>query len=133
MSEFGIDVSKAVRNIEDQVEGLVRAIALELFGSVILDSPVKTGRLRGNWRISMGSPKGDTVKILDPTGEITLRKVEDVVFGADITRSDVQFFLTNNLPYVGFIEFDGISKQAPEGMIRRNAIRVGQNLKQRYG
>lgn len=128
-----MQVGKWTANIEDQVEGIVRAIAIELFSSVILDSPVDTGRLRGNWRISLNSPKEGTVKILDPDGSTSIRKVEDTVYGANIVGKDIEFFLSNSLPYAAMIEFDGHSNQAPGGMVRKNAIRIAQNVKRQYG
>lgn len=133
MSTFAIDVKKFVSKAEDRMEGLVRAIVIELFTSVIMDTPVDTGRLRGNWQISIREPKTGTVNVTDPSGGNTVKKVEDLVAGADISASDIQFFLSNNLPYASRIEFDGYSKQAPEGMVRRNMIRISNNLKNNGG
>ena len=45
---------------------------------------------------------------------------------------DSVVYLTNNLPYAARIEYDGWSHtKAPEGMVRKNVIRITQNLKTR--
>jgi hypothetical protein len=97
-----------------------------------LDTPVLTGRLRGNWQISSGAPKSGTVEVTDPTGTTTTAKVAEVA--GKLSNKDASVFLTNNLPYAYRIEYDGWSHtKAPEGMVRKNFIRVSQNLKKAYG
>ena len=107
-----------------------KAIILELFTSVILDTPVLPGRLRGNWIISSGEPIEDrSVLVEDPDGTKTTLQVEDFVTKIDF-ENDFEVFLTNNLPYAYRIEYDGWSHtKAPEGMVRKNMIRISENLK----
>lgn len=127
---FGLNVSKWVdQKAKKGIEKLRKAIMLELFNSVILDTPVDTGRLRGNWQISTGSPMGDIIDVIDPSGKATMLKVEELLDREDLLK-DQEVYLTNNLPYAYRIEFDGWSQQAPEGMVRRNAIRISNNLAQ---
>ena len=38
------------------------------------------------------------------------------------------FYLTNNSPYAERIEYEGHSTQAPDGMVRINAIKFQQTL-----
>lgn len=132
MGKFSADVKawgdKALKEFED----LRRAVILDLFSSVILDSPVDTGRLRGNWQIGTTAIKGE-LSVLDPSGNETTAKVENFVKGQDAERESVTV-LTNNLPYAYRIEYDGWSHtKAPQGMVRKNFIRISQNLKQQYG
>jgi len=121
-------VGKTLRGTEE----IRKNIILELFSSVILDTPVLEGRLRGNWQISSGSAKSGTIEVTDPTGATTVKKVEAFTKGLSPEKSAV--FLTNNLPYAHRIEYDGWSHtKAPAGMVRKNFIRVSQNLKNKYG
>ena len=126
---FSQKVARWAYNAGQEIEALQKAIILELFTSVILDSPVLEGRLRGNWLISSGTPGEGVVDVLDPTGNITTRKISNFVRSIDAAEN-YDVYLTNNLPYAYRIEYDGWSHtKAPEGMVRKNFIRISQNLK----
>lgn len=144
MADFAIQVSKWGQKALHEVEGLRKAVILSLFTSVILDSPVDTGRLRGNWQVSSGSPVSGEVNVVDKSGKVSILKVEELLSRGDLTK-DQAVYLTNNLPYAYAVEFgdysgptekvrgDGFLKQSPQGMVRRNALRISNNLKKRYG
>lgn len=126
---FSQKVARWAYNAGQEIEALQKAIILELFTSVILDSPVLEGRLRGNWLITSGTPGEGVVDVLDPTGNITTRKISNFVRSIDAAEN-YSVYLTNNLPYAYRIEYDGWSHtKAPEGMVRKNFIRISQNLK----
>lgn len=129
---FSEGVNRWVVKVSGEVEELRKAVILELFSSVILDTPVLTGRLRGNWQISSGAPKSGEIEITDPTGATTVKKVED--FTSRLTEGkDQAVFLTNNLPYVYRIEYDSNRHtKAPEGMVRKNFVRISENLKAKF-
>lgn len=132
MKSFSAGVDAWAKKVAREIEELRKAVIIELFSSVILDTPVLTGRLRGNWIISSGTPNTSTVSVTDPSGATTVRNVE--TFARGLTVQQNQVFLANNLPYAYRIEYDGWSRtKAPEGMVRKNFIRISQNLKKRYG
>lgn len=129
---FSVDVSKWAKNAMNEVEELRKAVVFELFSSVILDTPVLTGRLRGNWMISADDPKSETLEITDQEGKKTIRKVQDFVNSGNL-KEDQAAVLANNLPYAYRIEYDGWSHtKAPAGMVRKNFIRVSRNLKRKF-
>lgn len=99
----------------DKVDRVRRASVLELFQLVIMSTPVDTGRLRGNWQTTINSPAGGVREAMDPSGSMALA---DVVANLGSLLDVV--WLTNNLPYVERIEYDGWSRQAPEGMVRKH-------------
>lgn len=99
----------------DKVDKVRRASVLELFKLVIYATPVDTGRLRGNWQTTINTPAGSTREVMDPSGGASLAEVMANMGGL----LDVVWF-TNNLPYVERIEYDGWSRQAPEGMVRKH-------------
>jgi len=126
---FSVNVSKWAAKAGTTVAELHKAIILELFASVIEDTPVLQGRLRGNWIISADDPANGTFDVVDKTGEVTTRKVKDFVAKID-GEKDFNVFLANNLPYAYRIEYDGWSHtKAPEGMVRKNFIRISNNLR----
>ena len=104
-----------------------KGVLIKLFAAVIKDTPVLTGRLRGNWTFGKGSPQ-------EAVGESTLDPTETVVGGinAGVTAGDDSYFLTNTMPYTNRIEYEGWSHtKAPEGMVRRNLVRIAALLELR--
>jgi hypothetical protein len=125
---FSVDVAKWAKSAQSDIEEVNKAIILELFTSVILDTPVLEGRLRGNWLITSDDPSSGTVDIVDKSGEKTTRNVKDFVRRMS-GKQNFSVYLTNNLPYAYRIEYDGWSHtKAPEGMVRKNFIRITNNL-----
>lgn len=128
MSTFGLDVAKWGDKVMREFEELRKAVVIELFSSVVLDTPVDEGRLRGNWTISNGTPNTETFEVTDPSGQVTIGKIR--THAENIPSGDVSVFLANNLPYAYRIEYDGWSHtKAPAGMVRKNFIRISDNLK----
>lgn len=76
-----------------------------------MDTRVDTGRLRGNWQTSTGSPITSEIGRLDPTGQQATQEAQQNVtaFGVD--------YMTNNLPYAMIWE-------ERDGMIDRNMARI---------
>lgn len=107
-----------------RLHGIRRGVMIKLFGAVILDTPVLTGRLRANWKYSEGEPNRQALPDEDKSGSATIAKMQA---GASASMGDVPVFLTNSLPYARRIEFEGWSRvKAPQGMMRRNVVRFGR-------
>jgi hypothetical protein len=119
---FSQEIAKWGAKTSKEVEDVRRGVCIKLFNAVILDTPVDTGRLRGNWRCSTQKPDYlHNVETYDPSGAETITKVAEIV---NQSSGDVSVFLTNSLPYAARIEFDGWSHtKAPEGMVRKNVVR----------
>lgn len=134
MSDFALDVSKWVAKAKMAPERVVRSVTIKLWSAVIKGSPVDTGRFRGNWFASGGTPSSEVSQTMDKTGGATINNATQVVVGiADWTNMT----LTNNLPYAEVIEFGvyhgdgpntvgGFSRQAPSGVVRVNVARFQQ-------
>ncbi|WHI52715.1 hypothetical protein P3339_08125 [Microbulbifer sp. MLAF003] len=101
-----------------EADRLYRATNIELFNSVIRDTPVDTGRARGNWQTTVGTPAQSSSLRLDRSGAEAQAEVIQNVSGLDKVN-----YLINNLPYIQPLEY-GHSKQAPAGMVRRNVLRI---------
>lgn len=116
---FKADLEKFGKLTEEKANELFRKIALDLFTSIIMTTPVDTGRARGNWFTTIGSPSGAVSERLGAgasTGE-----AQRVVKGAEIGET---IWLANNLPYINRLE-NGWSKQAPPGaMVALNVARA---------
>lgn len=97
---------------------LKRGVSLKLFGAVIKDTPVDTGRLRANWQTSLKQPDRDTSSTSTAEATAKLSEVTGSIKGPE------SVFMCNSLPYAQRIEYDGWSHtKAPQGMMNRNVQR----------
>jgi hypothetical protein len=112
----------------DRMDEVVRGTLLDLSKRIVLRTPVGNpslwqgppppgytgGQARGNWQASIGSPASGTTTAIDKTGTPTITSIA----GETHKAPGNVFFLTNNAPYIGRLEFDSWSTQAAEGMVR---------------
>ena len=116
---FSGDMRRVVATTAAAQAKIPRAATLELVRGVIRATPVDTGRARGGWQTGVGSaPEGDN-KRLDKSAAKSIAEVEQ---NAPAGAGQVTY-LANNVPYIMNLE-QGTSKQAPEGMVRKNVDRV---------
>jgi hypothetical protein len=102
---------------------IVRGLTIELFASVVRDTPVDTGRARGNWQTSVENAPAVEVERLDKSGGSAIAEIVSTT----PAKVGSKTLLTNNLPYIRSLE-EGSSKQAPAGMVRKNFLRIQQIL-----
>lgn len=120
---FAKDVQRFTVKTGDAEDRIVRGITLALFNGIILDTPVRDGRLRGDWQTTVGKAASGENGRVDPTGRAAMAEVAaNTPLGAG-----QETYLTNSMPYAELIE-DGGSQQAPEGMAKRNVDRIQRNL-----
>lgn len=139
---FAQDIEDFVKKSEGEILRVKRATALKLFSAIIKDTPVGNpdlwqslwkdsdgraidppegyvgGRLRANWMVSLNGFDDDTTESTDKEGAVKLLMSKVV-----ICQLNDEICMSNSLPYAYRIEYDGHSKQAPAGMVRRNVIR----------
>lgn len=116
---FGSDMRSATKRIEDAHNKITRAATLDFFSGTIKDTPVDTGRARGNWQTAVGSAPQSVIERDDKGGTAAIAEVE----AKTPTGAGQETFMANNLPYIEDLE-NGSSQQAPSGMVRRNLARV---------
>ena len=132
---FGAGVAKWSAKSTAEMREFHAEIIFRLYASTIRDTPVLTGRLRGNWFPSKDNPSKQ-VDVNFEGGETaafnkSISRVADFIIGFDGAK-DFEVFLTNNLPYASVIEYDGHSStKAPEGMVRKNIQRIMEIINKR--
>ena len=120
-----MSMNSIVSRVNKRIDTVIRKSTIELFGSVIKMTPVDTGRAKGNWQCSIGSPitsetdRLDSAKLDSTNGSVAYADVIKTVKG---TGNVV--WLSNNVPYIQRLEY-GSSKQAPSGMVRLSVQRFG--------
>jgi hypothetical protein len=134
--------SKQVKGFSDRTKAKInkvtRASIIDLGGSIIRGTPVGNpdlwkgtapkgyvgGAARGNWFSTLHTKSGSEDE-MRRAGEA----VANLVSVAARAPGNV-FYLTNNLPYIGRLEYEHWSVQAPTGMVRVNTDRFQSIVKQ---
>lgn len=119
---FDKQVADFVVKAKGLQEKQVRYLCLDLLTNVVQGTPVDTGRARGNWQASINAPRTNALETTDKNGGATISAGQSAVNKA----AGNVFYLTNNLPYIERLEFEGWSKQAPSGWVRTAIERTKQ-------
>ena len=108
---------------------VVRKVAIDITSALIMRSPVKTGRFRGNWVLGVGSLDTSTSDTSDKDGSEALARITGQIA---VVEAGGQVFITNSLPYALALE-RGHSKQAPAGMVAVTAVEMSRYLAKAVG
>lgn len=127
MTNFKADFAKVIENAKNRIDIVIKKAEIRVFESVIMKSPVDTGRFRGNWIATTGTPSFmyyDDLK--DKPGRVTKAAARRVINESQIGGIT---YLVNNLPYAMKIEY-GWSKQAPSGVVRTTVLDFQNYIKE---
>lgn len=112
-----IPLEKLADTLGGDMDQWARAFTIALFNGVVRDTRVDTGRLRGNWQTTVGSPADGTVERLDPNGSLVFSEIVGTV------RAESVNWLTNNIIYAEiWNERDGI--------VAKNVARLQRTAKE---
>lgn len=120
---FAGSVSRCVKSVKVKTSAQAKKLTIDVLSAVVMGTPVLTGKLRGGWTPSIGSPNFSTSGQFDTSGQIVIASIVSMVQSLP-ENSDWTFYLSNTVPYGPFIEYDGISRQAPSGMVRVTMTRI---------
>lgn len=128
---FALSLAKFAEKAPEQARTVVRKVALETLTRVVMRTPVGNptlwkgkppagyvgGRLRANWAVGIGAVNVATTVSVDRStgGEATTARLTPTILAADGLQP---IYITNSLPYMREIEYEGHSRQAPAGMVR---------------
>ena len=126
------------RIVGDRMDQVVRGTLLDLSRRIVLRTPVGNpslwssppppgytgGQARGNWQASIGSPETGTTSTIDKSGGATITSIA----GEAHKAPGNVFFLSNNMPYIGRLEYDSWSTQATEGMVRVSLAELNRSI-----
>lgn len=120
MSSFARQLARFSQKSQEKMVTVLRTSCFDLFGAIIMETPVNKGVLRNNWYAEFNFPNESTTTKGEPSGSAAVNRMKRKLKEVDVT--DVVYF-ANNLEYATYIEFDGISGKAPQGMVRVNTAR----------
>lgn len=115
LARFTQQLTEFVTETEKSITDVFQQIVIKVGESVIYLSPVLTGRFRGNWQMTEGTPSNFSLIRYDPDGASTLSEI--VSRAANLSAGEVAY-IVNNLTYGALIETGNHSLQAPNGVIR---------------
>lgn len=129
LKKFAARIKAVARNVEANSTLLTRKVALAVDATVVLATPVDTGRARSNWQASLGAPasgvlpayqEGKEGSTSGPNAQAAIDQAASVV---QEHQPGQEIHITNNLPYIARLN-DGYSAQSPAGFVEA-AIQVG--------
>jgi len=125
MNEFDRGIRELRAEIKKVVVETVKKTALRVNQTIILATPVDTGRARANWIATVGFGNAIKVDDVDPTGGATISKNTQTIITAK-EELEMEIHLTNNLDYIIPLN-NGHSGQAPAGFIEK-AVQVAESV-----
>ncbi len=96
-------------------ERFVRKVATAVLEGVVERTPVRIGRAKGNWQVTVGGPSTAPTDHIDPIGDDTVERGKVIIDNAPVLKSPI--YITNNVEYIDALEH-GSSSQAPAGMMQ---------------
>jgi len=94
-----------------------KKIVLEALTRIVLKTPVRTGRARGNWQTTVGSPATGEIAQVESSGgaddSVTIQQGLKVL--STLPPNSI-VWISNNVEYIVYLEM-GHSEQAPAGMV----------------
>jgi hypothetical protein len=96
------------------MESAVQQIALELGETVINQTPVDTGFLKGSWFVSINNPSVSFTGVEDKSGSGSKSRIASGVQAYELGDT---IYILNNTPYGPFVEY-GTVKMAPRSFVR---------------
>lgn len=111
---FGADLSAFLEHFNGNMDLTLRHTVVLASQGVIMNTPVDTGRLRGNWQFGKAFPHGEIAGV-DTTGAAALARIAGQVTSL---KAGGECWVVNNLPYSAKIEYGHSRVKAPQGMVR---------------
>lgn len=129
LRSFGKRIQMVSKEINPNVEQLMKKVAVAVDQTVVMATPVDTGRARSNWQVGLNQePEGVREPYVEgkegstggPNAQAAIdearREISKYKRGQEIN-------ITNNLPYIERLN-NGHSAQAPAGFVQK-AIHAG--------
>ncbi len=115
------ELKNGLDELNNKLADLAKSVAIEVFNQVIIQTPVDTGRMRGNWQATMNTPARAEVNEASAKN-----RQEDVETKINQMKLNDVVYLSNNLPYAEALEY-GWSGQRPNGWVR-TTVGEGQRV-----
>lgn len=129
LKQFAASMKVQAAAIQENTDKLVRKVALSVDQTVVMATPVDTGRARANWIVALDSPATGVIPPYDPgkggstAGTNSQQAIDQGKSTIAGYNGGVTINITNNLDYIGDLN-NGTSAQAPSGFVE-DAVQAG--------
>lgn len=115
LRSFSKSISLRGDTLEKNVQKLMRKLALSVDTTVVMSTPVDTGRAAANWQLTFSEPAAGVLPV--PSAK-ELSSRENITSASELLRSYAgqEIHIANNLPYIRRLN-EGWSDQAPAGFV----------------
>lgn len=135
LGNFNARVQSRADAIELAVDHIVKKAALTADQTVVLATPVDTGRARSNWITTINSPNTGTIDPYVPGNKLGIGETANAQAAIDQGSSVIKtrrpgqsIHITNNIQYLGLLN-TGSSKQAPANFIDKAVIAAFESIR----
>jgi len=135
--QFTADLEAFAKQIGVELGTVVKKTTLDLLGKIVARTPVKTGRARGSWIVSLDTssetslPPGDYPAYHESSSAanaaVSVATPELDVLTAPGGNPYRTVWISNNLPYIQPLN-DGHSTQAPAGYVEMTVAEVEADI-----
>lgn len=119
---FSLQLDDFAAKVKIAPSKVVKRIAFDLFGRIVVHTPWLTGRARASWTIAVNDADRH---VMSPASPGTVYPGATAGF-LDVKPGD-SVVISNNLPYITALE-DGHSTKAPAGMVKLSIEEVKANM-----
>lgn len=127
LKQFTLNLESRAADIEDKSNNRVAKFCALVHQTVVLATPVDTGRARGNWDVSIGGSSKEPTDNIDQSGSNTIARGRAV---AESRKPGQSVHIANNLPYIAKLN-EGSSAQAPKLFVEQAIDEVSAHFKGR--
>ena len=113
LAQFNREIDAFARKVPDRAVLVQKNVTMEALRRLVFKTPVKSGRARGNWQVTINDPATGQLDVLDVDGSMTIAAGLAALAGLQPYQI---VWISNNVDYIERLEH-GHSKQAPEGML----------------
>ena len=115
-ASFTKELEGFVQATEEAMTGALRDIVVKVGTTVINFSPVLTGRFKGNWQMTVGSPSKNSLNVEDPDGAETIADLK--IMASTLNPGEIAY-IVNNITYGYNIETIGWAQTPPYMPVQR--------------
>jgi hypothetical protein len=129
LNAFARQIAAAANAIPGNSDALVRKAALAVDQTVVMATPVDTGRARSNWIVTIDQPAQGEVPSYNPGshgstgGAVAQQAIDQGKNVISTFKNQKQICITNNLDYIEELN-NGSSRQAPASFVEQ-AVAAG--------
>lgn len=130
LKNFAKRMRLRAKQIELGLDKAVKKVALAVDQTVVLATPVDTGRARSNWLVGLGAPVRRTVGSHSPGKHLGIGESANASASIGLASGTINarkpgqdIYISNNLEYINELN-NGSSRQAPKNFVEK-AAQVG--------